>query len=41
MSGVLFVNDPDFQLYQGDALSVLRGLPDESVHVCVTSPPYF
>jgi len=25
----------------GDVLKVLRGLPDESVHCCVTSPPYW
>jgi DNA modification methylase len=25
----------------GDCLDVLRGLPDESVHCCVTSPPYW
>lgn len=25
----------------GDALARLRGMPDESVHCCVTSPPYF
>jgi DNA modification methylase len=36
-----FVADPDFTLYQGDVLDVLRGLPDESVHCCVTSPPYW
>jgi DNA modification methylase len=36
-----FVRDPDFTLYVGDALEVLRGLPDESVHCCVTSPPYW
>lgn len=30
-----------WRLYQGDALTVLRGLPDRSVHCCVTSPPYF
>jgi DNA modification methylase len=35
-----YVNDPDFQLYVGDALEVLRGLPDESVDAVVTSPPY-
>lgn len=35
-----FVSDPDFQLYVGDALEVLRELPDESVDACVTSPPY-
>jgi DNA modification methylase len=34
------VNDVDFQLYVGDALQVLRTLPDESVHCVVTSPPY-
>src|SRR5690606_32531402 len=28
-------------IYQGDALEVLRGLPSESVHCCITSPPYF
>lgn len=28
-------------LYQGDALDVLRCLPDESVHCVVTSPPYY
>ena len=27
--------------YQGDSLEVLRKLPDESVHCCVTSPPYW
>ncbi|HVM19480.1 MAG TPA: DNA methyltransferase, partial [Egibacteraceae bacterium] len=36
-----YVDDSDFRLYQGDALEVLRGLPDESVHCCVTSPPYW
>ena len=28
-------------LYQGDCLAVLATLPDNSVHCCVTSPPYF
>lgn len=28
-------------ILHGDALSALRTLPDESVHCCVTSPPYF
>ena len=28
-------------IYQGDALEILRGLPAESVHCCVTSPPYW
>jgi DNA modification methylase len=28
-------------IYRGDALAVLRTLPAESVHCCVTSPPYW
>lgn len=36
-----FVEDANFTLYCGDALEVLRSLPDESVHCCVTSPPYW
>lgn len=27
-------------VYQGDALDLLRGMPDESVNLVVTSPPY-
>lgn len=27
-------------ILQGDALELLRTLPPESVHTCVTSPPY-
>ncbi len=29
------------KVYLGDALGVLRDLPDASVHCCVTSPPYW
>jgi DNA modification methylase len=29
------------RLLTGDALEVLRGLPDQSVRCCVTSPPYW
>lgn len=29
------------RILQGDALAVLRTLPDASVHCCVTSPPYW
>jgi len=29
------------RIIQGDALEVLRTMPDESVHCCVTSPPYW
>lgn len=30
-----------FQILRGDALAMLRTLPDESVHCCVSSPPYW
>jgi DNA modification methylase len=33
--------DESVQLYHGDALEVLRALPDGSVDCCVTSPPYY
>ena len=36
-----YLQDADFTLYQGDVLDVLRELPDESAHCCVTSPPYW
>jgi DNA modification methylase len=36
-----YVNDVDFTLYMGDVREVLAGMPDESVHCCVTSPPYW
>jgi hypothetical protein len=29
------------QIIQGDCLEKLRNLPDQCVHTCVTSPPYF
>lgn len=29
------------QIIQGNALAVLEKMPDESVHCCVTSPPYW
>lgn len=31
----------DCNVLQGDALELLRTLPPESVHTCVTSPPYY
>jgi site-specific DNA-methyltransferase (adenine-specific) len=30
-----------FQLHLGDCLQSMRKMPDQSVHCCVTSPPYF
>ena len=32
--------DPTDRIIQGDALEVLRALPERSVHLAVTSPPY-
>ena len=37
----IYLQDSDFTLYNGDALEVLRTLPDESVHMCVTRPPFY
>lgn len=31
----------NYNVLQGDALELLRTLPPESVHTCVTSPPYY
>jgi DNA modification methylase len=39
--GALYLQDPDVTLYAGDALEVLRTLPDRSVHMCATSPPFY
>ncbi|HXI66486.1 MAG TPA: DNA methyltransferase, partial [Steroidobacteraceae bacterium] len=36
-----YLSDADFTLYNGDAREGLRELPAESVHMCVTSPPFF
>ena len=36
-----FLSDPDFSLYLGDALDVLRSMPSESVHMVATSPPFY
>lgn len=36
-----YFETPNGKLYHGDVLGVLATLPDESVHCCVTSPPYW
>lgn len=33
--------DADLTVYHGDCLEVLRQLPDRSVHMCATSPPFY
>ena len=35
------LSGPGWALYQGDALTVLRGMEEGSVNCCVTSPPYW
>jgi DNA modification methylase len=30
-----------YEILLGDCIASMRGLPDQSVHTCVTSPPYF
>jgi DNA modification methylase len=37
----VYLRDPDVELHHGDALEVLRGMESESVHCCVTSPPFY
>ena len=36
-----WLDDGDVRLYHGDCLEVLRQLPDRSVHMCATSPPFY
>lgn len=33
--------EPTFEIKLGDCLQSLKPMPDQSVHCCVTSPPYF
>lgn len=37
----VYYSDEQVTLHLGDALEVLRDMPDASVDCCVTSPPYF
>jgi DNA modification methylase len=37
----LYLEDRGVTLYQGDCLEVLRELPDESIHMAATSPPFY
>jgi len=38
---MIHTQDSDFVLHRGDCLEVLRTLPDASVHMCCTSPPFY
>ena len=33
--------NPTWDILQGDCIEVMRGMEPESVHCCVTSPPYW
>lgn len=35
------MSSPVFEIKLGDCLESLRAMPDQSVHCCVTSPPYY
>ena len=37
----LYYEEAGIQLFCGDALTVLRALPDASAQTCITSPPYW
>ena len=39
--GLLDAEMTDFRVIIGDCIEGIRTLPDQSVHTCVTSPPYF
>ena len=30
-----------WEIKQGNAIEALKAMPEQSVHCCVTSPPYF
>lgn len=36
-----YYTDQSCEIWEGDCREVLKSLPDESVHCCVTSPPYW
>ena len=37
----VYIQDTDFTLWKGDCIDALRQMPDNFVHCCVTSPPYW
>jgi DNA modification methylase len=36
-----YLRDVDVTIWNGDAITVLRELPDRSVHMVATSPPFY
>ena len=32
--------DKRYALYQGDCVDVMKGIPDNSIHYMITSPPF-
>ena len=36
-----YYDSPEGQIHQGHVLSILKAMPSQSVHMCVTSPPYW
>ena len=41
MNGEPFLSDLDVTIWNGDALELLRQMPDQSVHAAMTSPPFY
>ena len=38
---MIYLQDPDVQIQQGDALELLKAMPSGSVHMACTSPPFY
>jgi DNA modification methylase len=38
---MIYLQDPDVTILQGDSLELLQGLPSGSVHMACTSPPFY
>lgn len=40
-SRIVAPGEPSYDIHTGDALTVLKTMPSESINCCVTSPPYY
>ena len=38
---MIYLQDPDVTIHQGDALELLKAMPSGSVHMACTSPPFY